>query len=98
MIEGEYSIDGGEWQTIDNDHPINEHFHKAVFKGKLTRYAKSHNIMNIISKNVWYTLYDSEGKAIDGNDRRQEETPENIEYLGERLKRLSLRRFLPKRW
>ena len=34
MLEGTYSIDGGKWQTIDNSKSIDEHFHKAVFKGK----------------------------------------------------------------
>ena len=36
MLNGVYSIDGGEWKKIDNKKPIDEHFHKAVFKGKPT--------------------------------------------------------------
>ena len=64
MLEGTYSIDGGEWQTIDNDKTIDEHFHKAVFKGKMIPTVKKYRMMNIISKNVWYTIYDSNGEII----------------------------------
>ena len=32
LIDGKYSIDGGEWKETDNKKPINEHFRKAVFK------------------------------------------------------------------
>lgn len=61
MLEGVYSVDGGEWQTIDNDRQIEEHFNKAVFKGKLINDIKKYRIMNIISKNVWYTIYNANG-------------------------------------
>ena len=35
FIEGEYSVDGGEWKPIDAEKPINDTFHKIVFKGKM---------------------------------------------------------------
>ena len=57
MLDGEYSIDGGEWRPIDNNQPINEHFHKAVFKGKWTKNIKSFRVMYVIAKNVWYSIY-----------------------------------------
>jgi len=82
-VEGEYSIDGGEWQTIDIEKPIDEHFHKAVFKGNLIKNLKFNRIMDIVSKNVWYNIYDADGNFIDGYDRRSEEVPEEILVPGE---------------
>ncbi len=68
MLEGEYSIDGGEWRPIDNSKPINERFEKAVFKGHFSKEVRAnHSItMDIVSKNVRYTIYDAEGEIIDG--------------------------------
>ena len=86
MLEGTYSVDGGKWQTIDNSKTIDEHFHKAVFKGKLTKTVSSYRIMNIISKNVWYTIYDSNGEIIDAYDRRAEEDYPDSPYIGDHLK------------
>lgn len=85
MIEGEYSIDGGEWKPIDNSQPITEHFHKVVFKGVPADYIKSDRIMYIISKNVWYNVYNSNGEIIDSNDRRNEEPSEDSRYYGEAM-------------
>lgn len=84
MIEGEYSIDGGEWKPIDNEKPIEEHFHKAVFKGKPIKTFKNNRLINIMSKNVWYTLSDKNGNILTDYKRSpDEEIPEQIEYMGE---------------
>ena len=85
MLDGEYSIDGGEWRPIDNDQPINEHFHKAVFKGKWTKNIKSFRVMYVIAKNVWYSIYDSKGELVDRYDLRAEEPVADSPYVGERL-------------
>lgn len=86
MLEGTYSLDGGEWQTIDNSKAIDEHFHKAVFKGKMIKKINSYRMMNIISKNVWYAIYDSNGDIIDAYDRRTEEDYPDSPYIGDHLK------------
>ena len=86
MLEGTYSIDGGKWQTIDNSKSIDEHFHKAVFKGKWIKTIKTYKMMNIVSKNVWYTIYDSNGEIIDAYDRRAEEDYPDSPYIGDYLK------------
>ena len=83
MLNGVYSIDGGEWKKIDNKKPIDEHFHKAVFKGKPTTASGTDRIMYILSKNVWYTIYDSSGEVLDEYNRTTAEVPEKIEYVGE---------------
>lgn len=85
LIEGVYSLDGGEWQPIDNTKPINEHFQKAVFKGKPIKSLKSGKLMNIVSKNAWYTIYDSNGEILDSYDRRNDEVPKETQYVGEYL-------------
>lgn len=86
MLDGEYSIDDGPWLSIDNSKPIEKTFHKAVFKGHLspTVNSRSTNAMYIISKNVWYTIYDEEGQIIEEYRR----TPGDLDgtgYMAEKL-------------
>ena len=64
MLEGEYSIDGGEPQRIDNQKPIGEHFKRAVFRGRLIENIDAFGLMSVSSKNVWYRLYDKTGKEL----------------------------------
>ena len=66
ILDGEYSIDGGDWKPVDNTKPINEHFHKIVFKGRLNDAVTSDvtTMMHIASKNVWYTMYISSGDVV----------------------------------
>ncbi len=65
FLEGEYAVDGGEWQAIDADKPVTDHFHQIVFKGripeKLSTYFKN---VTISSKNVWYTIKTSDGTVL----------------------------------
>ena len=87
MLEGEYSLDGGEWKSINNTKPINEHFHKAVFKGKFTKQVKANHTttMDIVSKNVWYTLYDSSGEVLDEYRRSPGDMEEGSGYMAEKM-------------
>ena len=87
MLEGEYSLDGGEWKSIDNTKPINEHFHKAVFKGNFTKQVKANHTttMDIVSKNVWYTLYDSSGEVLDEYRRSPGDMEEGSGYMAEKM-------------
>ncbi len=65
FLEGEYSVDGGEWKPTDGYDPINERFHKITFKGKMSDFTTmfSENI-TISSQNVWYTTKTSDGKPV----------------------------------
>lgn len=65
FIEGEYSVDGGEWKPTDGYDPINECFHKIVFRGKMSEFAlmNTENI-TVSSKNVWYTLKTAKGDPM----------------------------------
>ena len=87
MLDGKYSLDGGAWKTIDNTKPIEEHFHKAVFKGRFSKIVKSNRTitMDIVSKNVWYTIYDSKGETIDSYKRSPGDMPENSGYMAEKM-------------
>lgn len=67
-IEGEYSIDGGEWKSFDNKAAINETFKKAVFRGKLADEAYYLSNITISAKNVWYTLKRKDGSIISSHE------------------------------
>lgn len=69
MLDGEYSIDGGDWKKIDNEKPLNEPFKKAVFKGKFIEPVEYCHEMFITGKNVWYTLSYADGTVLFTNKR-----------------------------
>lgn len=75
FMEGEYSIDGGEWKPIEPDKPINESFHKIVFKGKINETATMmYANMTISSQNVWYTMKTAQGEPVFELTYRNKET------------------------
>ena len=54
LLEGEYSVDGGEFMPYDNEAPIDNHFHTITFKGRipeniLTYYEE----ISFSTKNLW---------------------------------------------
>ena len=52
LLAGEYSIDDGPWVKTDVYKPINDHFHRIVFKGKLvtrTTFVNELDISRIVS-------------------------------------------------
>ena len=65
FLEGEYSVDGGEWKPTDGYKPINERFHKITFRGKMSDFASMHSEnITVSSQNVWYTLKTSDGTPM----------------------------------
>ena len=65
FMEGEYSVDGGAWKPIDADKPINDTFHKIVFKGKLNETAVTlYANLTVSSQNVWYTMKTVQGDPV----------------------------------
>lgn len=87
MLDGEYSLDGGAWKPIDNTKPIEEHFHKAVFKGHFSKEVRANHTrtMDIISKNVWYTIYNSDGEMIEEYKRSPGDMTEGSGYMAEKM-------------
>lgn len=53
IIDGEYSVDGGEWRKTDPSERI-DHFHHIVFRGKPVEDAAVYSKLTIYSKDVWY--------------------------------------------
>ena len=67
FLEGEYSVDGGAWQPIDNERQITERFHSVVFRGTLPEFEYEYfSGINLYSKNIWYTLKTADGAYLDG--------------------------------
>ncbi len=64
FMEGKYAVDGGEWKPIDNSRAINDRFHTIVFKGRLTENIKFSQSLTLSSKNVWYSLVNSENETV----------------------------------
>ena len=64
FLEGEYSIDGGEWNEFDPEKEIQQTFNKIVFYGRPLSSITSENTVTIIGKNIRYTLYDNRGTVI----------------------------------
>ena len=66
FLEGEYSVDGSEWKPIESDRPITDHFHKIVFKGKMSKkLLLLFGNLTVSSKDVWYTLKTADGTVIE---------------------------------
>ena len=66
FLEGEYSVDGGEWKPIESDRPITDHFHQIVFKGKMSKeLLLFFGNLTVSSKDVWYTLKTADGTVIE---------------------------------
>ena len=54
FLEGEYSVDGGEWKPIEKDRYITDHFNKIVFKGKMSKKLLMYfGSLTISSKNMF---------------------------------------------
>ena len=62
FLQGEYSVDDGEWKAINPDKPIDESFHKIVFRGNKTKkHLLYYEELSASTKNVWFTLRSEDG-------------------------------------
>ena len=80
FIEGEYSVDGGDWKPISYQNDTTDRFSdNIVFKGKLTEATEFFNTIGISSKNVWYTIKNSKGETVfEYNYYSPEQMRENV--------------------
>ncbi len=76
MLEGKYSVDGGEWKNVNTTTTIKEHFHKITVKGKMNETAAAFEILALCSKNVWYSLRSADGAFEYSNRRSLPDIPE----------------------
>lgn len=64
FLDGKYSVDGGEWKTINNAEPIRDTFHVIRFRGTLSGGAVGCHVINISTNNVWYALQFTDGRTM----------------------------------
>ena len=65
FLEGEYSIDGGDFIPFDPDEPIYKPFHTITFKGTFPEETlKYYNELSISTKNLWYTWKLADGTVL----------------------------------
>ena len=64
FLDGKYSVDGGEWKTINNAEPIRDTFRVIRFRGTLSGGAVGCHVINISTNNVWYTLQFTDGRTM----------------------------------
>ena len=65
LLEGKYSVDGGEWKELKADQTITDHFHKIEIRGKLTKNVlKLYDEINLITKDVWFELSTAGGETL----------------------------------
>ena len=76
MLQGEYSVDGGEWKSITPEQSINDHFRKITIKGRLDETATFFEILALSSRDVWYTLKTADGEYEVSNRRSLPDMPE----------------------
>ena len=68
IIEGQYSLDGSDWQDTLPRVMVNEDFHELTIKGKLSQPLAVHDQLIMSVDNVWFKLK-SNGKVIGTNYR-----------------------------
>lgn len=87
FIDGEYSVDGGDWKPISYQNDTTDRFSdNIVFKGKLTEATEFFNTIGISSKNVWYTIKNSKGETVfEYNYYSPEQMRENVLKEFERM-------------
>ena len=69
FLDGEYSVDGGEWKPINEQELKSTQFDTILFKGKIKQipYMDVLGEIAIFSQNVWYRLYKEDGEELAQN-------------------------------
>ena len=85
MIEGEYSVDGGEWKPTVGEEMVHENYRQLTIRGRLTNVPKMDQVLGVVSNDVWFTLK-SEGRIVESNYRADDSAFRNtpgysINYL-----------------
>ena len=56
FINGEYSVDGGEWKPTIPGKMVDENFKEVKIKGKLSNELFGDNLLILSAKNVWFNM------------------------------------------
>ena len=78
ILNGEYSVDGGEWKPVDSTKSINEHFHELKIRGKINELIPAFEVVVFSTKDVWFTLRSDDGTFEYSNRRDLPDIP--LEY------------------
>ena len=86
VIEGEYSLNGGEWQPTLPGEMVHEDFDELIIRGRLTNVPTGAKFLGIAADNMWFTLK-SDGRVIGTNYRADDSAFKNtpgysIIYIG----------------
>ena len=76
ILDGEYSLDDGEWKPIDSKQSINEYFHNIKIRGKVNELIPAFENLVFSTRDVWYTLRSSDGTFELSNRRTPPDIPE----------------------
>ena len=85
MLHGEYSVDDGEWKSIDPSISVNDHFRKITVKGKLDETAPAFEVLAVSTKDVWFTLKTPDGEYEINNRRSAPDIPEENFFPADRM-------------
>ncbi len=85
MLHGEYSVEDGEWKSIDPSKSVNDHFHKIIVRGKLDETAAAFEILAVSSKDVWFYLKTADGEFEINNRRFAPDMPEEYFFPADRM-------------
>ena len=68
IIEGKYSVDGGEWKPTVPGKMVHEDFHELTVRGKLSQELFEDEMLVMSVDNVWFMMK-SAGKVVESNYR-----------------------------
>lgn len=76
MIEGEYSVNDGEWKPTLDEVMVHEDFQKLTIRGRLTNVPTGDNVLGLTANDAWFTLK-SDGKVVESNYRADDSVFKN---------------------
>ena len=85
ILDGEYSVDGGEWKPVDSTQSINEHFHNIKIRGKVNTLIPDFENLAFSTRDVWFTLRSADGTFEVSNRREYPDIPEENYMPSDRM-------------
>ena len=65
LLQGRYSVDGGEWKDIERERPIDERFHTLELRGRIPeKLLIIFDEINLSTKDVWFEWKTAEGEML----------------------------------
>ena len=65
LLEGRYSVDGGEWKEIRRNETIDDRFHTLELRGRFPdKLLIIFDELNLSTKDVWYELKTADGEEL----------------------------------